>query len=163
LKADKKGRKPLCLLEEMMNLYELLSGIVFDEDVEFVSQDEDGVINLYHSDPGQRFVDQYWTSKNFIQYLEDADGEDLYLPLADDFRTALLTIVDGKVAGLAYGCVNAPPKPKAEFKILLCQEDFDYMMDGMEVAELTVGIVNQILKEQGVDIVFAVEDSSDED
>ena len=37
------------------------------------------------------------------------------------------------------------------------------MMDGMEIAELTIGIVNQILKEHGVDIVFSVEDSSDEE
>lgn len=54
-------------------------------------------------------------------------------------------------------------KAPMNFTINLCQEDFDYMMDGMEIAELTVGIVNQILKEYGVEIVFSVEDSSDED
>lgn len=54
-------------------------------------------------------------------------------------------------------------KAPMDFTIKLCQEDFDYMMDDMEIAELTVGIVNQILKEHGVDIVFSVEDSSDED
>ena len=54
-------------------------------------------------------------------------------------------------------------KAPMDFTIKLCQEDFDYMMDGMEIAELTIGIVNQILKEHGVDIVFSVEDSSDED
>lgn len=54
-------------------------------------------------------------------------------------------------------------KAPVEFTIKLCQEDFDYMMDDMEIAELTVGIVNKILKEHGVEIVFSVEDSSDED
>ena len=54
-------------------------------------------------------------------------------------------------------------KAPVEFTIKLCQEDFDYMVDDMEIAELTVGIVNQILKEHGVEIVFSVEDSSDED
>lgn len=150
-----------------MNLTELLREIKFPPNVKFVSQDEDGVINMYHSDPEQRSVEQYWTCQCFLRYLEDEDGEDIYLPLADDFRTALLVVVDGKVVGaadpLSEDDANTEPKEPAEFTIKLCQEDFDYMMDGMEVAELTVGIVNQILKEQGVDIVFAVEDSSDEE
>lgn len=59
--------------------------------------------------------------------------------------------------------LDVEPKAPTEFTIKLCQEDFDYMMDGMEIAELTAGIVNQILKEQGVNIVFSIEDSSDEE
>lgn len=148
-----------------MNLIELLGKVKFPSNVKFVSQDEDGVINMYHSDPEQRSVEQYWTCQCFLRYLEGEDGEDIYLPLADDFRTALLVVVDGEVVGAAEPLSEQGAEPKAptEFKILLCQEDFDYMMDAMEVAELTAGIVNQILKEQGVDIVFAVEDSSDEE
>lgn len=150
-----------------MNLTELLREIKFPPNVKFVSQDEDGVINMYHSDPEQRSVEQYWTCQCFLRYLEDKYGEDIHLPLAEDFRTALLVVVDGKVVGAAEPLseqdADVEPKAPTEFTIKLCQEDFDYMMDGMEVAELTVGIVNQILKEQGVDIVFAVEDSSDEE
>lgn len=150
-----------------MNLIELLREIKFPPNVKFVSQDEDGVINMYHSDPEQRSVEQYWTCQYFLRYLEDKYGEDIHLPLAEDFRTALLAVVDGKVVGAAEPLseqdADVEPKAPTEFTIKLCQEDFDYMMYGMEVAELTVGIVNQILKEQGVDIVFAVEDSSDEE
>lgn len=150
-----------------MNLIEMLGKIKFPPNVKFVSQDEDGVVNMYHSDPGQRSVEQYWTCQCFLRYLEDENGEDIYLPVADDFRTALLMVVDGKVVGAAEPLseqgADAEPKAPTEFTIKLCQEDFDYMMDGMEIAELTAGIVNQILKEQGVDIVFSVEDSSDEE
>lgn len=150
-----------------MNLIELLREIKFPPNVKFVSQDEDGLINMYHSDPEQRHVLQYWTCQYFLKYLEDSDGEDIYLPVADDFRTALLSVEDGKVVGATKAIpdtdADVGSKKPAEFKIKLCQEGFDYMMDGMEIAELTVGIVNHILKEQGVDIVFEVEDRSDEE
>lgn len=150
-----------------MKLFEMLQNVVFPPDVKFVSQDEDGVINMYHGDHGQRSTTRYWTSDKFIDYLQTVDEEDVYLPLADDYLKSLLVVDNGVVVGLADGCVGTttPDVAKApmEFTIKLNHEDFEYMHDGMEVAELTAGIVNQILKEQGINVVFAIEDSSDED
>lgn len=150
-----------------MKLFEMLQDTVFPPDVKFVSQDADGLINMYHSDPGERYTKRYWTCVSFMGYLQTPLHQNLYLPLADDHLEALLVVSNGTVVGLADGCRVYPSanvtKAPMNFTINLCQEDFDYMMDGMEIAELTVGIVNQILKEHGVDIVFSVEDSSDED
>ena len=144
-----------------MKLLELLQNVVFPADVKFVSQDEDGVINTYDSDPLDRSTTRYWTCRNFIGYLMNADDEDIHLPLAEDYLISLLVVVDGKVVGLADGCAYAPPKEPTEFTIKLSQEDFEYMHDGLEIAELTAGIVNQILKEQGVNITFSIEENDD--
>ena len=146
-----------------MKLFEMLQGVEFPPDVKFVSQDEDGVINTYDSDPLDRATTRYWTCRNFIGYLTDANEEDRYFTLADDYLVALLVVEDGKVTGLADGCAYAPPKEPMEFKIKMSSEDFEYMHDGMEIAELTAGIVNQVLKEQGINVVFAIEDSYNDD
>jgi len=138
--------------------------VQFPPNVKFVSQDEDGEINMYHSDPVQRSADKYWTCKNFICYLQTEYGEDLYLPQAEDFRTALFVVEEGKVVGLAEGCAYYEPNQEpTEFTIKLHQEDFEYLMDTSECAELVVGIVNTILKEHGSNIRFDVDFSYEGD
>lgn len=149
-----------------MKLFEMLQGVEFPPDVKFVSQDEDGVINMYHGDHGQREVTRYWTCEKFIDYLQTEDEEDRYFSLADDYLTALLVLDKGVVVGLADGCVSSTPDvapTPTEFTIKMNSEDFEYMHDGMEIAELTAGIVNQILREQGIHVVFAIEDSFDDE
>lgn len=37
-----------------MKLFEMLQDTVFPPDVKFVSQDADGLINMYQADPGER-------------------------------------------------------------------------------------------------------------
>lgn len=133
-----------------MNLYELLKDVVFDDDVKFVSQDLDGVINTYNDHPSEFFTDDYWTSRNFIGYLQDSNFEDMVFDVAVDSRYALLPVVEGKVQ------YALPEDVAGKVTINLTDSDFEYLMDELEVAEMILGTVNQILKERGVNIKFDV-------
>lgn len=152
-------------MSDKVMLFDLLANRTYPKDVKFLTQDADGVINMYDSYPGGESVWSYWTCRGFLGYVQEdyESEEDLVLPLAEDFQSAIMVVENGLVVGRVFNgshdylfetSVEVFESTDSSQQLVSLGIPISDTENGVEAIDIALEMVNQYLKENDVDIKF---------